>query len=184
MIEVEIRAKVRDFAPIKQRLVEMAGQFLKKEKMVDYIFGRAKDLDSEHKVIDGHFSARLRQKNDKISVEFKEIKRAGAGMEFSSPVSSIESGLNFLEKLDFERAFVVAKTRETYEYQEFEICLDEVEQLGLFIEIEHHSKEDNDKTQTLKECENLLNLIAPDAVPEPKKYGDLMQEIINKNNQQ
>lgn len=157
----------------------MGGQFLKKEKMVDYIFGRAKDLDQERKIIDGHFSARLRQKNDKISVEFKEIRRAGAGMEFSSPVASLEAGLNFLEKLDFAKAFIVAKTRETYEYQEFEICLDEVEQLGLFIEIEHHCKEDNDKSEALKECKDFLNLIAPGAVLEPKKYGDLMQEIIN-----
>jgi len=181
MIEVEIRAKVQDVAIIKKRLEEIGGRFLKKEKTADYIFGRAKDLDQEHKIIDGRFSARIRQKNDKISIEFKEIKRAGAGMEFSSPVSSAEAGLNFLEKLDFEKAFTVSKIRETYEYQGFEICLDEVEVLGCFIEIEHPCKEDNDKTEALKECKNLLSSIAPGAILEPKKYGDLMQEIINKN---
>ena len=184
MIEVEIRAKVQDFSSIKKRLEEMGAQFLKKERMVDHIFGRSKDLDGEHKIIDGHFSARIREKGDKKSVEFKEIKRAGAGMEFSSPVSSLEAGLNFLEKLDFEEAFTVSKIRETYEYQGFEICLDEVDALGYFIEIEHPCKEDNDKSIALKECENLLALIAPDAVFEPKKYGDLMQEVINEKNKQ
>lgn len=184
MIEVEIRAKVQDFESIKKRLEEIGGRFLKKEKMADYIFGRAKDLDQEHKIIDGRFSARIRQKNDKISVEFKEIKRAGAGMEFSSPVSSVEAGLNFLKKLDFERAFTVSKIRETYGYQGFEVCLDDVDVLGCFIEIEHPCKEDNDKAEALKECENLLNSIAPNAILEPKKYGDLMQEVINENNEQ
>ena len=181
MIEVEIRAKVQDVAIIKKRLEEIGGRFLKKERMADYIFGRAKDLDQEHKIIDGQFSARLRQKNDKISVEFKEIKRAGAGMEFSSPVSSVEAGLNFLEKLDFEKAFTVSKIRETYGCQGFEVCLDDVDVLGYFIEIEHPCKADNDKSEALKECENFLSLIAPNAILEPKKYGDLMQEVINKN---
>jgi len=81
------------------------------------------------------------------------------------------------------RAFTVSKTRETYECQGFEVCLDDVEQLGLFVEVEHPCKEDNDKTEALKECESFLNSIAPGAVLEPKKYGDLMQEIINKNNE-
>lgn len=182
MIEVEIRAKVQDFASIKKRLEELGAQFLKKEEMSDHIFGRAKDLDSEHKIIDGQFSGRIRQKNSKISVEFKEIKRAGAGMEFSSPVSSVETGLNFLEKLDFEKAFVIVKIRETYEYQGFEICLDEVDVLGCFIEIEYPDKTGGDINKAFKECKDVLNLIAPGAILEPKKYGDLMQEIINKNN--
>jgi len=182
MIEVEIRAKIEDFTPIKKRLEMLGALFLQKEKMADHIFGRAKDLDQEHKIIDGCFSARIREKNDKLLVEFKEIKRAGAGLEFSSPVSSVEAAINFLEKLDFERAFVVAKTRETYRYQDFEICLDEVEQLGFFVEIEHSRQTGEGAANALKECEKFLNLIAPSAIIEPKKYGDLMQELINKNN--
>ena len=181
MIEVEIRAKVRDFESIKNKLNELNAKFVKTEKQADHIFGRAKDLDEEHKIIDGYFVARIRERDNKKSVEFKEIKRAGAGMEFSSPLASLESGLNFLEKLDFVEAFTVSKVRETYNYQDFEICLDKVEQLGLFIEIEHPCKDDGDKTEALKECQALLTIIVPEAVVEPKKYGDLMQEVINKN---
>lgn len=180
MVEVEIRARVNDLQIIKKRLSELGARLLKQEKMADYVFGRAKDLDQDHKIIDGHFSARIREKNDKISVEFKEIKRAGAGMEFSSAVSSLEAGLNFFEKLDFERAFVVAKTREIYEYQGFEICLDDVDQLGSFVEVEHPMKTGKDIEKAFKECQDILHQIAPDAIIEPKKYGDLMQEKINK----
>lgn len=183
MIEVEIRAKVQNLELSKERLKKLNAEFLETEKQVDHIFGRAKDLDKEHKIIEGCFSARIRERGDKRNVEFKEIKRTGAGMEFSSPLASLESGFNFLKKLDFEEAFTISKIREIYKYQDFEICLDNVEQLGFFIEIEHSSKDDGDKTEALKECQNLLNVIAPDAIIEPKKYGDLMQEIINKKHE-
>jgi adenylate cyclase, class 2 len=181
MIEVEIRARVPNLELIKGTLNKLKAEYIRTEKQADYIFGRVKDLDEEHKIIEGCFSARIREKGDKRSVEFKEIKRTGAGMEFSSSLASLESGLNFLEKLNFKEAFTISKIREIYKYQDFEICLDNVEKLGFFIEIEHPCKDDGDKTEALAECQNLLKMIAPEAVIEPKKYGDLMQEVINKN---
>lgn len=179
MIEVEIKAKVQDLKPVKEKLKELNAEFVGTEKQADHIFGRAKDLDKEHKIIEGYFSARIRERGDKRHVEFKEIKRAGVSMEFSAPLASLESGFNFLEKLDFEKAFNISKVREIYKYKDFEISLDNVEQLGFFIEIEHLSKKDDDKTKALKECQDLLNIIAPSAIVEHKKYGDLMQELIN-----
>lgn len=179
VIEVEIRAKVLDLDQIKGSLKKLNAEYIKTEKQADHVFGRDKDLDEEHKIIEGHFSARIREKGDKRCVEFKEIKRDGVGMEFSSPLASVESGLNFLDKLDFKEAFTISKIRDIYKYQDFEICLDNVEKLGFYIEIEHPSKHDGEKSEALKECLDLLNIISPDAIIEPKKYGDLMQEIIN-----
>lgn len=181
MIEIEIRAKIQDFEPVKKQLKNLEAEFLKRESQVDHIFGRDKDLDDEHKIIEGRFVARIREKGDKRWLEFKEIKRTGAGLEFSSPLASIESGFNFLEKLDFKKAFTVSKLRELYKYQDFEICLDNVDTLGLFLEIEHSNREDNDESEVLKKCRDLLKIIDPEAVLEPKKYGDLIQEAINKN---
>jgi predicted adenylyl cyclase CyaB len=42
-----------------------------------------------------------------------------------------------LNKLDFEEAFVITKNRTEFKYKNFEICLDEVESLGNFVEIEY-----------------------------------------------
>lgn len=179
MIEVEIKAKVQDLKVVKEKLKELKAEFICIEKQADYIFGRAKDLDKEHKIIEGYFSARIREKDDKKHVEFKEIKREGVSMEFSAPLASLKSGFNFLGKLDFEKAFNISKIREIYKYKDFEISLDDVEQLGFFVEVEHPNKKDDDKTKDLRECKDLLDVIAPNAVVENKKYGDLMQELIN-----
>lgn len=175
MIEIEIKAKVQNFNAIKKQLKKLKAKFVKTEKQADHIFGRDKDLDKEHKMLEGSFIARIREKDDNKSLEFKEVNRGGICMEFNSPLASLKSGFNFLEKLDFKKAFVTAKVREIYKYKNFEICLDNVKYLGYFVEIEH--------PKSLKKCQDLLKIIAPDAVIENKKYGDLMQELINKQNE-
>lgn len=179
MIEVEIRAKIENIESLKNKIIKLGGKHITTEKQVDKIFGREKDLDKEHKIIEGRFSARVRQKEEKILVELKEIRRTGAGLEFSSPLTKIEHGAYFLSKLDYNEAFIISKIREVYKLDDFEISLDQVEKLGDFIEIEHHDKSGNDEEKALRECKELLNKLDPEAQIENKKYGDLMQELIN-----
>jgi len=181
MIEVEIRAKIEDINLIRGKILSLGAKYIKTEEQTDKIFGRPEDLDENHKIIEGHFSARIRQKADKILVEFKEIRRTGAGLEFSSSVHRIEDGVYLLEKLGYEEAFTVSKTRDLYKLREFEICLDQVDKLGNYIEIEHSAKDGDQKEKAIKECEDLLFEIDQKTIVEPKKYGDLMQELINQN---
>jgi len=179
LIEVEIRAKVGDFDAIKQRFKEIGISFVKSERQMDKIFGAKKFLDSEHKIVEGGIVARIREIDDKIKLEFKEISREKGGIELSCEAPNIEMAVKMLEKLDFEEAFTIKKDREVYSYQNFEICLDEVEQLGNFIEIEKmvNSKEEMDAAR--EECVNLLKQISPGAEITNEKYGDMMQNIIN-----
>lgn len=180
MIEIEIRAKIKNLEKTRDKIKSLGGKFVSKEKQVDKIFGRDKDLDQNHKIIEGRFSARVRQKGDDFLVELKEIRRTGAGLEFSSPITKIADGDNLLSNLDFKEAFTISKRRENYELDDFEIKLDQVESLGNFIEIEHFDKTSDNKERALAECKNLLKKIDSDAKIENKKYGDLMQELINK----
>ena len=179
MVEIEIRAKIKNLEKIKRNLISSGGKFIKKEEQIDKIFGRSKDLDANHKIIEGRFSARVRQKENKVLVELKEIRRSGSGLEFSSPISKIEDGVYLLATLDFKEAFTISKTRETYQINDFEISLDQVEKLGDFVEIEHCDKTGNNKKKGLRGCRDLLIKLDSTAKIEPKKYGDLMQELIN-----
>lgn len=181
MIEIEIRAKTNNLDLAKRKIKKLGGKLVICEKQVDKIFGRNKDLDSDHKIIEGKFSARIRQKGDKKLVELKEIRRTGSGLEFSSPIYKIDDGVYLLKNLDYVEAFTVSKTREDYKLEDFEISLDKVEKLGNFIEIEHIDKTGNNKEIVLQKCKDLLKIIDPDAQIESKKYGDLMQELINQN---
>ncbi len=198
-IEVEIRAKVNDFGIIKQKFKEIGIDFIKSERQMDKIFGAKKFLDSEHKIVEGGIVARIREIDDKRNLEFKEISREKGGIELNCEVSSVEMAEKMLEKLDFEEAFTIKKIREVYSYSAgdealphlhlrpalrdsvFEVCLDEVEQLGNFIEIEKMVGVKEKINSAREECLNLLKQISPDAEITNEKYGDMMQNIINKN---
>ncbi len=180
MIEVEIRAKINNLNEIKENLENLGAKFLKKEKQVDKIFGHPMFLDSENMIIEKGIVPRIRQKAEKIILEFKEICRDGAGFEIKSSLTDIPLGVKFLEKLGFKEAFTVSKEREEYSFGDLNICLDFVEGLGNFIEIEKMISSPDKKEEAKKECLDLSFKIAPDLELEPKKYGDLIQEKINK----
>ncbi len=179
-IEVEIRAKVDDFEEIKMSLEKIGANFVKTENQTDKIFGADKFLDAEHKIIEGGISARIREIDGKSKLEFKEILREKGGIELSCSIPNIETGEKILSKLDFEEAFTIKKTREIYSCRDFTICLDKVEQLGNFIEIEREITSEDKVGETRKECLDLLEKVAPGSKVENRKYGDLMQELINK----
>ena len=180
MIEVEIRASINNVEKIKNELEKIGAKFIKIEKQVDRIFGHLMFLDSKKMIIEGGISARIREIDNKKTLEFKEISRKSGGIEINSELSDIDVGLKFLEKLQFSDAFTVSKVRESYLYNKFTICIDSVDQLGNFIEIERLINFSDDKEKTRKECGDLLYILSPDSKIENKKYGDLMQEILNK----
>lgn len=178
-IEVEIKVKIDDFTRIKNVLKGVGADFVKTEKQMDKIFGASKFLDSENMMIEGGIVARIREIDGKKTLEFKEILRQKGGLELSCEISSIELAQRLLGKLDFKEAFAIKKTRELYSYKDFTICLDAVEELGDFMEIEKMVISPEMVEETKKEILDLLNDLAPGAEVETRKYGDLMQELIN-----
>ncbi|MGB2762686.1 MAG: class IV adenylate cyclase [Minisyncoccales bacterium] len=179
-IEIEIKARTKDFDGIKKALEKMRANFARSEKQIDKIFGTSKFLDSENKIIEGGIVARIREVDKKRTLDFKEILRQKGGIELIYEISNIELAEKFLNKLDFKEAFTIKKTREIFSYQDFTICLDDVEQLGKFIEVEKIISNEEEKNKTKQECFELLKKLAPDSEIEEKKYGDLIQELINK----
>ena len=182
MIEVEIRAKVNDFQSIKNKLRELGADFVHKKTQIDRVYGRKQDQDREQKLVEGSFSARIRQVDRSIRLDFKEIIRGSGGMEISIPFTDMGLADKFLTRIGYEEAFIITKKREVYSLGKFTIALDRVEQLGNFIEIELGTERESVKEILFKECEQLLKRVAPNARIEKKKYGDLMQEIINRKN--
>jgi len=180
MIEVEVKARIDNIDEIKQKINLLNAKFLKQETQIDKVFGNPIFLDSDNKAIEGGIISRIRVINDKKVLEFKEIMRTGGGIEVESELNNLDDGIALLKKLGFEEAFTVSKVRETYSYKDFKICIDNVEKLGCFIEIEKMINSDEEKNKAREECIKLLNLISSDCKIENRKYGDLMQEIIKK----
>jgi len=96
-----------------------------------------------------------------------------------SKLGGIDIGIAFLDKLGFEEAFTIDKYRESFRYKDFGIDLDSVNKLGCFVEVEKMVDSSEEVGLAREECVRLLALIFPNSEIENKKYGDLMQELIN-----
>ncbi len=179
MIEVEVKAQLESFDIVRENFSKRGVWLEGKENQVDIIFGQDRFLDSEHKLKEGSIMARIRQKGQKVVVCFKEINRGKGEFEAEFEAPDLETAKRFLEKLEFKEAFKIEKLRENHKYKNFKICLDEVKDLGKFIEIERIVNKPEEKEKAMNECKDLLNFLCPNAKPENKKYGDLMQDLIN-----
>jgi adenylate cyclase class 2 len=179
MIEVEVKARLRSFDDVRENMAKLGVWLEGTATQIDTQFGHEKFLDSEHKIIEGGILARIRQEGSKKILEFKEINRKEGAIELKFEITDIDLAKEFLKKLGFEEAFKIEKSREKYGYKNFIINLDNVTGLGKFIEIEIIVAEPKEKDKAMKECLDLLNFLLPNVQIENKKYGDIMQELIN-----
>ena len=182
MIEVEVRARVDSFRGLRQALGEKA-RFMGSTHQEDKIFGHPKFLDSEHKIVEGGVVARIRESGDRKVLEFKEIIRGGGALELKHEITDPAKIKEFLGKLGFEEGFSISKVRETYLYRDLLVCLDTVEGLGQFIEVEKVVAGEQQAGEAWKECFDVLKEFAPESEVEHRKYGDMMQELINRGSQ-
>jgi len=181
MIEVEVRAKVKDFVKIKEKLNEFGAEFVESVNQEDIIFGNSIFVNSNKMVIEGGIISRIRSVDDKCFLEFKEICREGGGIELQSELGDINIGRIFLDKIGFEEVFTINKKRDSYRHKSYSVELDYVKGLGNFIEVEKIISSFEEIKSVREECINILKLLSPESKIENKKYGDLMQELINEN---
>ncbi len=181
MIEVELKTRVDDLEKVKKELSKKDFETVGKAKHVDRIFIHPDQSDHEKKIIEGGIVARIRGIDDKHVLEFKEISREkNSGIELKHEISDVNAVILFLNKLGFEESFSIIKQREKYRSGELSICLDDVEKLGLFLEVEIIVSSSDKKEKALEKCSRILDELIPGSKIEKDKYGDMMLDLMKK----
>lgn len=179
MIEVEIRARVNELDEIRAKLEELGAKQVNKVHQLDRTFSHPMFLDENHSIFDGGFSARVRQVDEKVKIDFKEICRDKKhGMQVSAPVSSAEMGVEFLKRMGWEESFTIDKIRETFSLDGFKICLDNIQRIGIFIEIEKEVALRAGADQAREDCKELMKKLSPKSDVMTDYYGDLMFRLV------
>ena len=94
---------------------------------------------------EGSIFLRVRKTDDVVELNFKkQSAKKHESQEIEFEVGSYEKSNAFLKALGFKEWVQVNKKRQHSKYKDFNICIDEVERLGTFIEIELLVDEDND----------------------------------------
>ena len=140
--EVELKFRLTDFSMVMQRLLEWGAVKIGIENQVDQYFAHPvrdfAETDEALRIRSVGNVNRLTYKGPVIDLATKT--REESELNFAPGPESAEQLAHIWELLGFRRVRVVRKGREIYKLQrdgrELEICLDHVESLGRFLEIE------------------------------------------------
>ena len=153
--EVEIKAKVDDISTFKKTLEDVGCTFSKPLIQKDTIF-IPKGITFEN-LIPGTSVLRLREVNNTVVFTLKQRKKDKEELiklEEEVIVSNADTMKSIIELLDYAPVVQVNKERISCHHKSFEINIDSVENLGIFVEVESIS--DGNPDEILKEMLDLL----------------------------
>jgi adenylate cyclase class 2 len=178
MREIEIKAKVRDLSTLIKAFgrsgIEMPDSIVQH----DIIFVPKPYKLSEIKKGQAPI-LRIRTVKDKCTLNLKrDITDQLDCLEYETEITNKESAISILNELSYHIAIEVKKERKQFFYLQYNICIDTVERLGSFIEIEYVADDDPDveKIRTAMWCVlNEFGVSSDDKVT--KGYDRLLDEL-------
>ncbi|WP_457752950.1 class IV adenylate cyclase [Thermococcus sp.] len=183
MIEIELKGYANDriFEKVRERF-----KFMRKEMHEDIYYQHpCRDFSKTDEALririkrfNGHFEAFLTYKGPKLDNMSKTRK------EIEVPISDVDAYSDLLTSLGFKKVLTIVKVREKYYVEKgVTITLDEVEELGKFIEIEKLVKEEKDIKNEVKKLQGILEGLGVERF-ERRSYLELLLEKLKKNGSQ
>lgn len=154
MAEIEVKAKVENFQTVLDKLKEIGCVTSDPvvQKDTNYIRNGL-----EYKNVNRDFTPvlRVREEKDKttFTIKYNRYKDKALDMvENEVVVSDAATIKEMIKIMDCGEVMKINKTRIKAKYKNYEICLDQVETLGSFIEIETFSENEGGKVQEELMC--------------------------------
>ncbi len=181
MREIEIKIKVENLKEIEQKLIESDCKLSSPIKQHDVIYS----LDNSTKEFisskEGDMVIRLRQMDDETQLNLKkQCSSELDNIEYETVVKDTKIMHSILEQLGWHPIVEVKKIRKKGKFKEYEICLDEVEGLGSFIELEKMANDDSNLNEVREELFSEIELLGLSRNMEETRGYDT--QIFLKNN--
>ncbi|TQV63595.1 MAG: class IV adenylate cyclase [Sulfurovum sp.] len=135
MNEVEVKIKVQNIDNILNKLNSLGCALTSPKKQRDVIF-ISSDM-KEYKITAGTVVLRTRNENGKESFTLK--RQSGVNLsskEYNLEIKGANTLHEMLKLMGFKQLVEVVKVRMEGKLDKYSICIDEVEKLGTFIELE------------------------------------------------
>lgn len=147
--EIEAKLKVDSLDEVAQRLTSLDAEFLQEQVQQDYYFD-----DINKSLIKNDKGLRLRRQRVgselKIFLTYKGSREQNIfkkRQEIEIEVMEFGSAANLLSALGYQQNLVVEKIRRLWRLGDCEVALDEVNELGSFVEIEGPENEKIEKVK-------------------------------------
>jgi len=179
-IEIEVKVRIRDPDEVERRLQGLGAKLIDIVEEVDSYVDLAPCIDMRKQDI----ALRIRKRRSLVTGEsineltFKGRRMPGAvkaRKEITVIISDGEKLLEILRELGFTNIYTVSKTRKIFALKDLRIFIDNVKELGTFLEIEAPSTMNVEKfEQVIKDLFNVLGV--DESCIESKTYLELLLE--------
>lgn len=145
MREIEIKLKVSNLEEIETKLKEKGCILSEPIHQHDVNYSKDANTDAWHNGKEGDVMLRIRHLKNTAQFNLKQ-QRSGEGdnLEYETEVTDPKAMHQILLTLGYAPEIEVTKIRRKGKLGEYEICLDQVEKLGNFMEIEKMTDDDVD----------------------------------------
>ena len=172
-MEVEVKARVDDMEAMKQRLESAGAAFEGETDQVDAYF-KPKGFDARP-AEPGDWILRVRKSGDEKTLTIKVLTEiTGAWKEHETVIGNPGQAVKIAEVMGLINVFTFHKKRIFGRMGEFEILLDDVKELGRFIEVGIISDEPEKTRQKIIEFLKSIGIKEEDI--ERRGYGEIMGE--------
>ena len=174
LMEIEVKVRLKDLESVKKKLVEKGAVFGKALVQEDIYF-KPRGLDPNRVQGPGEFIIRIRRAGGKSMLTLKELTEIlGAWKEHETSISDPTEMENILKSAGFINVFTLNKTRLLGKLGDFEICIDDVKELGRFMEVGLISEEKEETRNRIIAFIKELGFEEKDM--EKRGYGEIMGE--------
>lgn len=161
MKEIEILVEVyEEIETIKKKFTNFEYKGLK-STLDEYYYDPKRDTlkpDSNNQL---SHCLRLRTKNNIYSITYKDdVFDNGKWLysnEYETEIESIAVMKQIFERLGLVKFIEIDNKKETYVYENFEIVIENVKDLGVFMEVEYCTNENVDVKKIKKEIQDFIN---------------------------
>lgn len=156
MREIEIKIRVKDLSEVESKLKEFGCILSGPINQHDIIYSKngLKEFESAK---EGDVILRIRKQDHNTEFNLKQQKSSEMdNLEYETEISNLEAMDNILKALGWFPEVEVKKVRRKGKLGEYEICLDRVEELGDFIELEKFTDDNADPDEVREELFKVL----------------------------
>ncbi len=157
LLETEIKLRVNNLDDVEKKLLSIGAKLVDFVEETDYYIDLRPCIDLRsldmalrvrvsRNILNGSVKCELTFKGSRVS-SYPKIRK-----EVSVNIDNAENLLEIFKGLGFNKVYAVSKTRKVYQFENFLVFLDNVAELGSFVEVETR----NVTGQSISELANAL----------------------------
>jgi len=157
MREIEIKIKVSNLETLKNKLQEKGCVLSTPIRQYDIVYSQKGSETEFESAKEGDVILRIRRQNNTAEFNLKQQRSNEMdNLECETEIDDPEAMVHILQTLGWFPVVEVKKIRRKGKLGEYEICLDEVEELGNYVELEKMTADDANPDEVHEELFKVL----------------------------